>query len=230
MADACLVLFETTFEPRWFERRASAGGRAPASVPKRRVGAAASLPGGTGTRRRSSSVRRTLSDNATPSGNSASADGPSRCGSLHLTGARPRTRRRARGAVRLVRGRDGGSAVRVRARASGPSSTRTCPPSRRWRSSATRAGGDAPGPSPPWSPRTRPPSPTMSSPCPPGRRGLGAAAVALAPDRPQTDGRATAYVRERSSSACSLSSRIRAPWRRSSAERPSEGSVGLART
>ena len=187
MADACLVLYETTFELRWFERA-----RALADELVRLFHD--EVRGGfflVGRDAETLVVRqKELSDNATPSGNSAPADVLQRL--AHLTGEASYEEAGV-GALRLVRDAMAGAPSGFGMR-SGPS-TRTCQPSRRWRSSATQ-GRRRPWTWSPRSPRNRFLPNHVLAVSSPGDE-ASSAAVALLRDRPQRDGQATAYVCER---------------------------------
>jgi hypothetical protein len=187
MADACLVLYETTFELRWFEQaRALADELLRLFRDEERGGFFLA-----GRDAETLVVRqKDLSDNATPSGNSASADVLLRI--AHLTGEAS-YEEAGEGALRLVRDAMGEvpsgfahalgaldaylSAVKEVAIVGDPGSAETLAlaaevTTNRFLPNHVLA---------------------VSSPS----EGASSAAVALLRDRPQTEGRATAYVCER---------------------------------
>jgi uncharacterized protein YyaL (SSP411 family) len=187
MADACLVLYETTFELRWFEQsRALADELVRLFRDEGRGGFFLA-----GRDAETLVVRqRDISDNATPSGNSASADVLLRL--AHLTGEAS-YEEAAMGALRLVRDAMAGapsgfghalgaldaylSAVKEVAIVGDPGSEETLAlvaevTTNRFLPNHVLA---------------------VSSP----RDEASSAAVALLRDRPQRDGHATAYVCER---------------------------------
>jgi uncharacterized protein YyaL (SSP411 family) len=97
MADACLVLYETTFELRWFEQARALGDELLRLFADRERGGFFQ----TGSDGESLVVRpKDLQDNAVPSGNSAAADVLQRL--AHLTGE-PGYERAGVAALRLVR-------------------------------------------------------------------------------------------------------------------------------